>query len=270
MKHQVFFVSDSTGITAATLGNSLLTQFKNIKFEKLTLPFIDTAAKAQEAVTTINHACDTSEGQVFIFATIIDKDIQAIISQCKGVFMDIFNTFIQPIEEALKVTSSHSIGLTHGVQNYDQYHHRIDAVNYTLSCDDGLGIQNYDEADIILVGVSRCGKTPTSLYLALHFGLYVANYPFNEEELDKGSLPDILKPYRKKLFGLTIEPERLHMVRNKRRPDSRYAKLKQCSHELQAAEEIFVRERLPYIDTSNRSIEEIGATIMIQAGLKQG
>tara|TARA_Y100000815_G_C13319303_1_gene491686 strand:- start:490 stop:1317 length:828 start_codon:yes stop_codon:yes gene_type:complete len=261
-KYYAFFVSDGTRVTAATLGNSLLTQFKNTKFEKSTISFVEDKIKAEAVLTKLNKLAVQKDTCIFIFATIVNADVLAIISKADAVFMDILNTFIQPIETALGVKSSHDMGLTHGVKNYDQYHHRIDAVNFTLNSDDGLATQTYHEADLILVGVSRCGKTPTSLYLALHFGLQVANYPLDEDEVDAGILPPALRNFKNKIIGLTIAPDRLHQVRQKRRPDSHYAQLRQCRHETQGAEAIFIKEQLPYLDTSNRSIEEIGATII--------
>ncbi len=269
MKHHVYFISDGTGITAATLGNSLLTQFRQIEFERTTLPFIDTVEKAQDTLAEINRCCEDREQQVLIFATIVDPEIRRIISQSQGVLLDFFNTFIQPIENALGAKSSHDIGLTHSMQNSHTYNHRIDAVNYALSSDDGSGIQHYDSADIILVGVSRCGKTPTCLYMALQFGILAANYPITEEDMDNHGLPKCLLPHRKKLFGLSIDIEQLCEIRNKRRPNSRYASLAQCRLEVETVETLFDNEGLSFIDTSTRSIEEISATIIREMGLKR-
>jgi len=267
-KNYAYFISDGTGVTAAALGSSLLTQFKTIQFHKITMPFIDSVDKAEELLLEINQTCAQAGTKIFIFATIVNPDVLAVIKRSNAIVLDILNTFMQPIEDALGVKSSHDIGLTHGVDNYEQYHHRIDAVNFTLNTDDGLGMQTYDQADLILIGVSRCGKTPTSLYLALHFGLQVSNYPLHEDELESGSLPQMLKPFKKKLFGLTIEPERLHQVRQKRRPDSQYAKLNRCRHEVQGAEDIFIKASIPHLDTTHHSIEEIGAKIIAMMEFK--
>ena len=120
---------------------------------------------------------------------------------------------------------------------------------------------------MILVGVSRCGKTPTSLYLAMQYAIKAANFPLIPEDFDRGQLPATLQPYRKKLFGLTIQPERLSEVRNERRPGSQYASLEQCRDEVAAAERMMRREGISWLSTTTKSIEEISTTIMEEVGL---
>lgn len=264
-----FFISDRTGITAETLGHSLLTQFDNIEFEKIIYPFVDTVETARAIVHKINTTCAERGQKAIIFATVVNPEIRAILAETQGMLIDFFDTFIAPMEAELGVHSCYQVGKSHGITNDTSYGQRIDAINYALSCDDGIGIQNYKEADLILVGVSRCGKTPTSLYLALQFGIRVANYPFTEEDMAELSLPTFLRPHRKKLFGLTIEPGRLHAIRTERRPESRYASLPQCVLEVNKVEELFKHEGLSYINSTTYSIEEISTRILAEMGLKR-
>lgn len=269
MKRTVFFISDGTGITAETLGHSLLTQFEQFHFEKTTIPYIDTTEKAEAAVQKINFAAQSDGYQPLIFSTLVNPGISNIIAASQGLLLDFFKTFIDPLEAALQTPSSHHVGRMHGVVNDKTYMNRIEAVNYALSHDDGLRVQNYQQADIILIGVSRCGKTPTCLYLALQFGLFAANYPFTEEDMDLFTIPEILKPYRDKLFGLTIEPERLRLIREERRPNSRYASLKQCQTEIQKVETFFKHENIPFLSSTSRSIEEIASSILATMDLRR-
>lgn len=266
MKRSVFFLSDRTGITAEAMGRSLLTQFEHVDFVLRTIPFIDTTAKAQEAVARINQAADTEGMRPLLFGTLIDPQVREIVAHSRGLLLDPFDVFITPLERELGVHSTHAVGRSHAMGDYATYKHRIDAVNYALSHDDGATTRQYGQADIILVGVSRSGKTPTCLYLALHFGLLAANYPLTEDDFTDPTLPKVLQPFREKLFGLTIDAGRLHQIRNERRPDSKYAELRQCQRETEAAEAMYRRERVPYIDTSSMSIEEIGSTILHRTG----
>lgn len=266
MKRSVFFLSDRTGITAEAVGRSLLTQFENVDFVLRTMPFIDTTEKAQEAVERINKTADAEGKRPLLFGTLIDPRIREIIAHSRGLLLDPFDAFIAPLERELGVHSTHTVGRSHAMGDYATYKHRIDAVNYALSHDDGATTRHYGSADIILVGVSRSGKTPTCLYLALHFGLLAANYPLTDDDFQEQALPKSLQPFRDKLYGLTIDPLRLHQIRTERRPDSKYAELKQCQREIQASEAMYRRERIPYIDASSMSIEEIGSTILHRTG----
>lgn len=269
MKRTVFFISDGTGITAETLGHSLLTQFENLAFEKITIPYIDTLIKANEIVSRINQTAERDQIKPLIFATLANPEIREIIGNSQGLLLDFFKTFLAPLEAELKTTSSHNIGRMHGLIDHTAYTTRINAVNYTLSHDDGLSAQNYDKADLILIGVSRCGKTPTCLYLALQFGTFAANYPFTEDDMAELKLPNALQKYKSKLFGLTIEPERLHAIRQERRPDSRYASLAQCELEVKKVEQLLQSEQIPYLSTTARSIEEIATSVLATMGIKR-
>lgn len=269
MKRHVFMISDGTGITAENLGNSLITQFENIEFEKQTMPYIDTVEKAQKVVQEINRCFDETGIKPLIFMTLINKEITQTISKAKAHYFDLFNTFLGPLEKELQVKSSYTVGRTHGVANLQTYSHRIEAVDYALTHDDGVKVRGYDKADLILIGVSRCGKTPSCLYMALHFGVLAANYPFTDEDLTHFVLPDLLKPYKNKLFGLTIDPERLQHIRTERRPNSQYSSAEQCRLEVSEVEEMYKKERIPYLNSTRFSIEEIATKILAMAGIQR-
>lgn len=265
----VFFVSDQTGVTSETLGRSLLTQFEGHEFKLITLPFIDSVDKATEAVERINAAAAADAARPIIFSTLVKEELRAIVGQAQGLYLDFFASFLAPLEQELGVKSSLTVGRAHGVTDILTYDRRIDATNYALNYDDGGRVGDYDKADIILIGVSRSGKTPTCLYLALTYGVFAANYPLAEDELEDGSLPSAIAPFRDKLFGLTIEPERLQQIRRERRPTGRYASAQQVRFELRAAEAMFRRYHIPYVDTTHLSIEEIASTILNSTGIER-
>lgn len=266
---KVFFLSDGTGITVQTMGHSLITQFENVRFETINLPYIDTIEKAQQAVLRINQTATNDRQKPIIFATLVDPDIRQIIANSEGQYMDFFQTFLEPLEQELGTKSSRTIGRSHGLTNTISYKNRIDALNYTLGHDDGVNMRGYEQADVILIGVSRCGKTPTCLYLALQFGILAANYPFTDEHLNELRLPEALKKYKAKLFGLTIEAERLQAIRSERRPNSNYAALERCRTEVNAVEAMYRRENITFLNTTRFSIEEISTKIMALLGLER-
>jgi regulator of PEP synthase PpsR (kinase-PPPase family) len=264
-----FFISDRTGITAEMLGHSLLTQFDQIDFTETTLPFIDTVEKAQAAVTEINAAGGRDGVRPLVFSTLVDPELISVVARANALVLDCFQIFIAPMEAELGVRSSHAVGRSHSVANGAGYFRRIDAVNYALSYDDGQATKELDNADVILVGVSRSGKTPTCLYLALQYGVRAANYPLIPEDFGAMKLPGVLQRLRVKLFGLTIMPDRLHQIRSERRPGSQYASLSNCVAEVREAEALMRNENIPYLDTTTRSIEEIASTIMHQGNLQR-
>ncbi len=266
-KRTVFFVSDSTGITAKKLGQSLLAQFENIEFEKVVLPYIDNEAKALAVVEQVNKAFERDSLAPIIFDTIIQKDIRKIISRCNGFMVDIFTAFLKPLEKELQQKSSYSVGMSHhGIENAE-YKDRINAVHYALDNDDGAKLDKYGEADIILVGVSRSGKTPTSLYLAMQWGIYAANYPLTDDDLEDLRLPKSLIAHKDKLFGLTIAADRLSAIRNERRANCRYSSMRQCEIETRNAEALFRRYGIPTVDATHQSIEEISTRILMATNL---
>ena len=270
MTRTAFFISDGTGITAETLGRSLLAQFENTDIRMVTKPYIDSAEKATALVKAIESAHANDGERPIIIDTIVDQNIRDIISESSGFKVDIFSTFLKPLEEELDTHSSYSVGKTHSIGQDDVYMNRIDSVHFALDNDDGARTHQYDKADVILIGVSRCGKTPTSLYLALQFGIRAANYPLTEDDLDESGtlkMPASLAQYRHKLFGLTIDPRRLAAIHTERRPNSRYCSIDQCLQEVEQTEALFRRSKVPYIDTTRFSIEEISTRMIAETGL---
>lgn len=265
----VFFVSDRTGITAETLGNMLLTQFESIEFTPATIPFITTPARAEQACQRINKSFDDTGIRPLVFSTVIDDGIRAVLAQARAKLFDFVDVFVHPLEEELHTSSAHVAGKAHGKSGSEGYKTRIDAVHFALEADDGAITRNYDHADVILTGVSRAGKTPTCLYLAMNYGVYAANYPITEEDLDGSDLPKVLQQHRDKLVALTIEPARLQEIRQERRADSRYASMAQCRQEVRAAEQLFKGERLLILNSTRMSIEEMATRIMHEAKLSR-
>lgn len=268
-KRTVFFLSDRTGITAETLGHSLLTQFDEHEFDQITLPFIDSVDKAEAAIRHINAVSMEQGVRPIIFSTLIHDDLRDRFHQASGLFVDFFKSFVGPLERELQVKSSHIVGRAHGIKDSDKYDQRIDATNFALNYDDGSRTVGYEKADVILIGVSRSGKTPTCLYLALTYGIYAANYPLAEDDLETGDLPATLRPYRDKLYGLTISPTRLVQIRKERRASGRYASAKQVSFELRGAEALFSKYQIPSVDTTSFSIEEISSTILSSTNVER-
>lgn len=258
----VFFVSDGTGITAETLGHSLLSQFPAQRFRQVRMPFIDSEDKARDVVFRIDDAARRDGERPLVFSTLVNQVIADTVRRAQAHYVDLFLTFIEPLEMELGVKSSHTIGRFHGISDSAGYMNRIDAINFTLSHDDGVSHDNLGDADVILVGVSRSGKTPTSLYLAMQFGVRAANYPLIPEDFERNRLPQELARHRKKLFGLTISAERLSQIRQERRPNSVYASLDNCRAEIESALKLMRREAIPFLDSTSRSIEEISAKIM--------
>ncbi|MDH4573355.1 posphoenolpyruvate synthetase regulatory kinase/phosphorylase PpsR [Salinicola acroporae] len=272
MPRTAFFISDGTGITAETLGRSLLSQFENTDFIQVTKPYIDTLDKARSLVGIIEATAERDGIRPIVIDTIVDQSIRSIVAEAPAFKVDIFSTFLAPLEEELETHSTYTVGRTHAIGRDDVYMHRIEAVNFALDNDDGARTHQYQEADIILIGVSRCGKTPTSLYLALQFGIRAANYPLTEDDLDENgilNLPPSLANHRHKLFGLTIDARRLSAIRTERRPDSRYCSMDQCMQEIGQAEALYRRHNIPFIDTTRFSIEEISTRMMNETGLQR-
>lgn len=274
MKRKVFFLSDSTGITAENLGRSLLVQFPQIQFESVTKPFVDTPEKAARIANEVNDAGQTSSERPIVFDTIVDSNVSDLIKSSNCFYIDIFSTFLAPLENELGVKSAHNVGHPAIFQEDSRvvdsaYMQRIDAVHFALANDDGMHLHRYADADIILVGVSRTGKTPSSVYLGMQYGVKAANYPLIPDDLGNNKLPAALADYSRKLFGLTIRPARLADIRNERKPNSQYASLRTCVDEIRQAESLYRQYRIPYIDTTQLSIEEISARMLQRAGIER-
>lgn len=269
MKRTAFFVSDGTGITAETLGHSMLSQFGDIQFEQVTLPYVNSREATEQAVARINDATRQDNAKPIVFSTLVNEEHREILAGCQGLLLDMFAVFVGPLEQELGMRSSHKVGQSHSIRDHEAYRIRIDAVHFALDNDDGARTRHYDLADVILVGVSRSGKTPTSLYLALQFGLYAANYPLTEDDFDDLRLPEVLMPHKDKLFGLTIDAERLAAIRSERKAGSRYASPRQCDIETRALEALFNRYNIPNLNATELSIEEISTRILAKTGLQR-
>jgi len=267
-RRTVFFVSDQTGVTAETMGHSLLTQFDGQEFRPVTLPFVSSVDKAEEAVRKINRAGEEEGLRPIVFSTLVQDDLRDIVMKSNGLFLDFFAAFVGPLERELKTPSTHLAGRAHGMADLATYTARINATNFALANDDGNGA-DYEHADVILTGVSRVGKTPTCLYMALQYGIFAANYPLTDDDLEANALPARLTPHRNKLYALTIRPERLQQIRHERRPDSRYASRQQVQYELRTAEALFGRYAIPVLDTTECSIEEIASRILNNTGIER-
>ena len=265
----VFFLSDQTGVTAETLGHSLLTQFDGQNFRQVTLPFIDTEDKAHEAVRKINKAGATDKKRPVVFSTLVQNEFRTIVRGANGLHLDIFDEFLEPLEEEFQQKPTYESGRAHGMSDINAYMKRIEATNFALANDDGGISRNYDMADVVLLGVSRSGKTPTCLYLALQYGVYAANFPLTEEELETGELPGFLSKQKQKLFGLTIAPDRLRQIRKERRSLGKYSSAQQVRYELRESEKIFKRYAIPSVDTTEFSIEEIASRILDSTGVER-
>lgn len=264
----VFYVSDGTGITAETVGHSLLTQFSHVEFDTTRIAFVDNADKAQAAARQIREAGERAGRRPIVVNSAVDQTLSQILGESGALMLDIFSPFIQPLEQELGEARQPSVGKAHGMVDFAAYESRINATNYALTHDDGVDL-HYDEADLVLVGVSRSGKTPTCLYLALHYGVKAANYPLTEDDLELDELPRKLKMHRKKLFGLTIDPVRLQQIRTERKPNSRYATIEQCRKEVARAEAMFRATGLPSLSTTHTSIEEIASKVLAQFGIQR-
>ena len=268
IERPVFIVSDSTGITAETFSHAVLSQFEEIAFQSVRLPFIDSVEKAEAAARRITQQADRG-GPPLVFSTLVDPEIADCIRAAPCVFLDLFGSFVHHLEGVLGMSASRSVGRSHTNGRSKQYNNRIEAINFSLAHDDGQYVQGLEQADVILVGVSRCGKTPTSLYLAMQYAVKAANYPLIPEDFDRGALPATLLPYRKKLFGLSIQPSRLAEVRNERRPNSQYSSIRQCRDEVASAERLMRMENIPWLSTTTKSIEEISTMVMAEIGLER-
>ena len=256
----VYIVSDGTGITAENFSQSILAQFE-ASFKQIRIPFVDTVDKAHDAVIQINGA-NPKYGQAIVFTTLVNPEVNQVVGKANALVLDMFQTFVAPLEQTLGMRSTHAINRLHHNADTDAYKNRIEAINYSLAHDDGQSNQNLADANVILVGVSRVGKTPTSLYLAMQYGLKAANYPLIPEDFERGQLPKDLLPHKKKIYGLTIDADRLCEIRNERRPGSNYAKLENCRYEINEATSMMRRESIPWVSTTSKSIEEIATTIL--------
>jgi regulator of PEP synthase PpsR (kinase-PPPase family) len=268
MNNKAFFISDGTGITAESLGHSLLSRFSNAHLDQTTLPFINTRERALQAADRINDAAIETGEKPIVLISIVSSEHREIIKQANGLILDMFEAFLAPMEALLGCKADERTGSAFAM-THSNYHQRIVAVNFALDNDDGGKTKNYEHADVIVIGLSRSGKTPTCLYLGMQFGISAANFPITEEDLDDSSLPKVLQPYRQKLFGLLIDPKRLASIREERYANSRYASMKQCEFETRQYKAVLERYRIPHLDSTHLSIEELSTRIMDKVGIER-
>ncbi|GAA1973638.1 pyruvate, water dikinase regulatory protein [Microbacterium pumilum] len=256
-----YFVSDSTGITAETLGSALLANFPGVAFQRHTIPFVDTVEGARNVVKDIERSLQNGARPI-IFATVKSAEILAELRMSGSVIIDLLGGHLTELEDALGTTASEQLGQYHGVGDIERYFARMRAVEYAIEHDDGQSMRALDIADVIIIAPSRCGKTPTTMYLALQYGLLVANYPLTDDDFPSDGLPKTVARHVEKCFGLTTTPLRLSQVRHERRPSSTYSSLAQCTLELRRAEDLYRRNRVPFLNSSTKSVEEMSAVIM--------
>ncbi|HFE39200.1 MAG TPA: kinase/pyrophosphorylase [Gammaproteobacteria bacterium] len=265
----VFFLSDGTGITAEKLGQTLLSQFAHIKFKRVRRPYLTSMEAVAKVADEINLVSENGGLPTLVFSTLVAEASRELLRNCNARLFDLYDQFVEPMESCLGVEASHEIGLSHGMGTFDAYQVRIDALNYTMANDDGISTKNLDQADVILIGVSRSGKTPTCLYLALNYGIQAANYPLTVDDLEFDKLPASLASYKNKIMGLSINPNRLQQIRQKRKSKSQYAALSQCQYETRSAEALYKKFDIPFLDSSTMSIEEIATSILQIKKLKR-
>ncbi|WKD48485.1 posphoenolpyruvate synthetase regulatory kinase/phosphorylase PpsR [Microbulbifer spongiae] len=268
-KRTAFFISDGTGLTVEAIGHSLLAQFQDQHLEQVTLPYIDSASKVQQALQRIEKAASESGLQPIIITSIVSDQIRQQLHQSPALMLDIFENYLTPLASLFNRDPAQSVNISRGIADSHRYNDRIQAVHFAMDNDDGRRTSGFEQADVVLLGVSRSGKTPTCLYLALQFGLRAANYPITEEDMDSTNLPRILLPYRRKLFGLTIDPTRLVQIRQERRANSRYASKEQCDFEVRQVEQMLRRAQVPFLDATQLSVEELATRLMSQAGIER-
>lgn len=265
----VFFLSNRTAITAETLGHSLLAQFEDLQYREFTVPYVDSRDKAASVAEQIDRAASQDANRPIVFSTLADSNIRGLIVGSRGLVLDLFHGFLAPLETELNAKPQERAERSHRLTDVHRYESRMEAINFALLHDDGAHTRQYDQSDIILIGVSRSGKTPTCLYLALQFGIRAANYPITEDDLGQGALPRMLRPYVAKLYGLTTTVQRLHKIRTARRPGSRYASMEQCRYEIRAVEDLYKTKGIPHLATTTRSVEEIATRIVQETGLQR-
>ncbi|WP_288443957.1 pyruvate, water dikinase regulatory protein [uncultured Pantoea sp.] len=269
-ERSVFYISDGTAITAEVLGHAVLSQFP-VNTNSVTLPFVENVQRAQAVKAQINALYQQSGVRPLVFFSIVTPEVRDIILESKGFCQDIVQALVAPLQSELGVASMPVAHRTHGLtaSNLGKYDARIAAIDYTLAHDDGISLRGLEDAQVILLGVSRCGKTPTSLYLAMQFGVRAANYPFIADDMDNLKLPPALRAHQHKLFGLTIDPERLAAIRQERAENTRYASMRQCRLEVGEVEALFRTHQIRYLNSTNYSVEEIATKILDIMGLRR-
>lgn len=261
----VYFVSDHTGVTAEVLGHSLLARFADVPVRTTTRPFVNTVPRVDALAAELAALPETP----VVFSTITDERIRARLAAAPCLHLDLFEPFLGRLSATFERAPQERVGAYHGIRNLASYQARIDAVEYALATDDGSNTARYGRSEVVMIGVSRVGKSPTCLYLALQYGVRAANYPLADDDFERDGLPEAVAAYRGRLFGLTIAARRLHELRQQRRPGSDYADPQRCAFEVRQAERLFRRHGVPFQDASTLSVEELAALVLQRAGLER-
>ncbi len=265
VRKRVYFVSDHTGVTAEVVGQSLLSRFDHVNIETHTKPFVSTVERAHEVAGEFRALPEPP----IVFSTVTDPEVRRLIGESAAVHFDVFEPYMGKLEAALGHSAARVVGAAHSIRDLARYQARIDSVEFALTTDDGSNVKRYVKADVIMVGVSRVGKSPTCLYLAMTYGVRASNFPLVEEDLETEALPRALAAHRSKLFGLTIEPRRLHELRTKRSPGTSYASLERCEFETRRAERLFRHHNVPFLDTTNVSVEELASQVLQRSNVER-
>jgi regulator of PEP synthase PpsR (kinase-PPPase family) len=265
----LFILSDGTGITLEQLVRTLFSQYDDLQLNRVVRPFLDSVDKIDAVVAEVNRAAAQDPHRPVVFSSVVDVTLRARLRETEAEIFDVYDMYLAPLSQALGLPHTEHVGISHGIGDVGQYDRRIEAVNFALNYDDGSRFKGLDAADLILIGVSRSGKTPTCLYLAMQYAVRAANFPLTEDDFLNGAMPKPLQTHAGHLFGLTIAPERLHRIREERRPGSEYASLAQCRSEVSAAEGLFRSYGIPYLDSTAVSIEELAIEIMQRVGVER-
>lgn len=261
MPRPVLIVSDHTGLTAENIARALLTHFPNQTFRYMRRPFTSDLEAARSVVSEVEQLVAAGERPI-IFTTLTKQDVLEVLKSAPVRVLDLLTDNLNLLADEFEQAPQLQAGGHHDMQDSESYLSRMEALDFALATDDGVGDKQYGLSDVILVGVSRAGKTPTSLFLALQHGIRASNYPLAEDDFESDSLPKPLEKHRDKLFGLTIDPKRLHAIRTQRKPNSKYASLEQCEYEVRRAEQLFARMGIPLKETTSSSVEEIAAGVL--------
>jgi len=260
--YQIYLISDSTGETLDRVFLAIKAQFKNIKYEVNSYFFTRTE---NQIVKILEHA--KKQKKSIILYTIVDGGLSKFLADksdekkipCFGVLGNLILSF----SKLLNQQASHVPSGQHVLN--DEYYERIEAIQFTMNHDDGNLINEIDKSDLILLGVSRTSKTPTSIYLA-NRGFKTSNIPL----VNKNSIPEILKknPRLSCVVGLTTEAERLADVRKNRMntlketEKTNYTNIETIKEEVEEAKKIFKKYNWPTIDVTRKSVEETAASII--------
>ena len=261
-KYNVYLVSDSTGETLDRIFLSLKSQFENFEYEKKEFAFVRT----EQQIDKIIKECNEVESSLILY-TIVETKLAKYISNqsqknnvpCFGILGNLILSF----SKLLNQKAIHKPSAQHVLD--EDYYKRIEAIQFTMSHDDGKRVDDINSADVILLGVSRTSKTPTAIYLA-NKGFKTSNIPL----VNENSIPQILKdrPKISCIVGLSTEPERLVDIRKNRmsslkeNENKSYTDLEKIKKEVNDAKGTFRKYGWPTIDVTRKSVEETAASVI--------